>query len=126
MATKGVHHISFAVSDLEQSRRFYEGVLGLEPIERPDLGIAGIWSGAGSAELHLIVKPEGFDGGHGPDKLTPLANHTAFAIDDYGETLEAVNGLGLEVVATSPQMGQMWIQDPDGNVIELIAPRAPA
>ena len=123
MITQGVHHVSFAVSDLDASRGFYEGVLGLEPIERPDLGLPGVWYRAGALEVHLIAKPEGFDGGHGPEKLTPLANHTAFAVDDYAACLEAVHGLGLEVVATSPEMGQMWIRDPDGNVIELIAPR---
>lgn len=125
MITQGVHHVSFAVSDLDASRRFYEGVLGLEPIERPDLGLPGVWYRAGALEVHLIAKPEGFDGGHGPEKLTPLANHCAFAIVDYASSLEAVNELGLEVVATSPAMGQMWIRDPDGNVIELIAPRPP-
>ena len=29
---------------------------------------------------------------------------------------------GLEVLETSPTVGQMWVQDPDGNIIELIAP----
>ena len=48
------------------------------------------------------------------------------AIEDYGATLEALRGHGLEVLETGPERGQLWVADPDGNVIELIAPPAPA
>ena len=124
MLAKHVHHISFAVSNLERSRAFYEGILGLEPIERPDFGLPGIWYAAGQSEVHLIQAPEGVDTGHPPGKLSPIANHQAFAVEDYAGTLEVLRGHGLEVLETSPDMGQMWIADPDGYVIELIAPRA--
>ena len=123
MIARSVHHISFAVRDLEASRRFYEGVLGLETIARPDLGIAGVWYGAGEAEVHLIELPDGVDAGRGPEKLSPLANHQAFAIDDYEKTLGFLKERGLEVLSTSPENGQMWIADPDGHVIELIDPK---
>ena len=110
------------MSSLERSRAFYEGVLGLETIDRPDLGLAGAWYRAGEAEVHLIEKPEGVDAGSPPDRLSPIANHQAFAIDDYEAALEALRGHGLEVIETGPERGQMWVADPDGNVIELIAP----
>ncbi len=35
MIARGVHHVSFAVSDLEKSRRFYEDVRELELIVSP-------------------------------------------------------------------------------------------
>ena len=41
MIARGVHHVSFAVSDLAKSRRFYEDVLELEPIPRPEMGSRG-------------------------------------------------------------------------------------
>ena len=124
MIARRVDHISFAVSDLERSRRFYEGVLGLEPVPRPDLGLPGVWYGAGNGQVHLIQAPEGADVGRGPEKLTPLANHSAFAVADYAATLELLKSRGLEVFETSPEVGQMWVRDPDGNVIELIAENA--
>ena len=40
MSTR-LQHVGLIVSDLERSRRFYEGVLGLRQIPRPDFGIAG-------------------------------------------------------------------------------------
>ena len=125
MIGTGVHHLSFTVADLERARDFYQGILGLETIPRPNLGIAGEWYGAGNAEIHLIELPEGAShAGTPPEKLTPLANHNAFAIDDYRETLAYLESKGVEVLPTSPERGQMWIRDPDGNVFELIAPPA--
>jgi len=122
MIAQHVHHISFAVQELERSRAFYEEVLGLEPIERPDMGLPGAWYRAGSSEVHLIQRPDGVDAGQPPSKLSPIANHQAFAIEDYRAAAERLRGHGLEVIETGPERGQMWVADPDGNVIELIAP----
>ncbi len=123
MIVGSVDHISFSVTDLERSKRFYEDVLGLRAIPRPDLGLPGVWYGAGNCEVHLIQRPEGVEVGEAPAKLTPLANHQAFAIDDYEKTLAFLEEQGLEVLSTSPENGQMWIADPDGHVIELIDPK---
>jgi catechol 2,3-dioxygenase-like lactoylglutathione lyase family enzyme len=114
MIARGIHHVSFAVSDLERSRRFYEDVLELE------MGLAGVWYRAGDCEVHLIATPAGADVGATPSRLTPLANHSAFAIDDYAKTLDRLKARGAEVLETDARRGQMWVRDPDGNVLELI------
>jgi catechol 2,3-dioxygenase-like lactoylglutathione lyase family enzyme len=121
MLTQGLHHVSFCVRDLERAQAFYEGVLGLALIERPDLGLPGVWYTAGNAEVHLIQTPEGVDTGRAAPALTPLANHNAFAIDDYEKTLEHFKRHQIEVFETSRENGQMWVRDPDGNVLEFIA-----
>jgi glyoxylase I family protein len=116
------HHMSFPVSELDRSRRFYEGVLGLESIPRPDLGaLRGIWYAAGDCEVHLIETPSGADVGDTPPSLNPLARHAAFAVADYAETLAQLRSHDLEVVE-SRAAGQMWVCDPDGHIIELIVP----
>jgi glyoxylase I family protein len=120
-----VHHVSFAIRDLARSRAFYEGVLGLAPIPRPELGVAGIWYGAGACEVHLIVTPAGAEVGAAPARITPIANHSAFAIADYAAALAFLKARGVEVLETSAERGQMWVRDPDGNVIELIVPPQP-
>jgi len=126
MLARGVHHVSFAVSDLERSRQFYEGVLELEPIPRPELGIPGMWYRAGSSEVHLIATPPGANIGTPPERLTPLANHSAFAIDDYAATLSRLKARHVEVLETNADHGQLWVRDPDGNVLELIVSAARA
>jgi glyoxylase I family protein len=116
------HHMSFPVRDLERARTFYEEVLGLRSIPRPDLGaLAGAWYGAGPCEVHLIERPEGSDVGQPPASLTPLARHAAFAIDDYDAALAHLRAHGCAVLE-SRAAGQMWVRDPDGHVIELIVP----
>lgn len=116
-------HVSFAVRDLDRSLAFYRDVLGLALAPRPDLGFPGAWLQAGEAQVHLIQVPADFDAGAPPPALNPLAGHAAFGIDDYEATLAALHGRGLEVLALGAEAGQMWVRDPDGNIIELIAGR---
>jgi catechol 2,3-dioxygenase-like lactoylglutathione lyase family enzyme len=117
------HHVSFSVADLARSRHFYGALLGLAEIPRPPLGIAGAWYAAGDGEIHLIERPPGAPVGQPPPRVTPLANHTALQVDDYDAAVAALRGAGLEVVEAGRERGQLWVGDPDGNVIELIVPR---
>jgi glyoxylase I family protein len=118
------HHMSFPVSNLERSRQFFESVLGLRSIPRPDMGaLKGIWYAAGDCEVHLIEMPSAGDVAPAPAPATPnpLDRHSAFAVADYDETLAHVRSHDLEVVE-SRRGGQMWVCDPDGHTIELIVP----
>jgi catechol 2,3-dioxygenase-like lactoylglutathione lyase family enzyme len=117
------HHVSFSVADLAASKQFYGDVLGLAEIPRPAVGIGGVWYRTGVTELHLSVKPDGVDAGTPPLKLTPVADHAAFQIDGYDAAVAHLRGAGLEVLETTRALGQLWVRDPDGHVIELIVPR---
>ncbi len=112
--------------DLDRAKHFYGDVLGLVEIERPDFGFPGVWYSGGAAsgcEVHLIVPDDGFgDTGAPPSGLNPMAVHTAFAIDDYDEAVAHFASHGIEVFGLGRDSGQMWVKDPDGNVIELIVP----
>jgi catechol 2,3-dioxygenase-like lactoylglutathione lyase family enzyme len=124
-----LHHASFPVRDLDKSKHFYGEVLGLEEIDRPDFGFAGAWYSAGrgsGCEVHLIVPDDGFgDIGAAPSGLNPMAVHTAFAIDDYDRAVERFASHDVEVLGFGRDAGQMWVKDPDGNMIELIVPPDP-
>jgi catechol 2,3-dioxygenase-like lactoylglutathione lyase family enzyme len=121
---RGAHHVSIVVADVERSRAFYGGVLGLPEIDRPEMGLGGAWFQAGPVQLHLIVPPPGIDVGARPEKLSPIAPHLAFAIERYEATRDGLQAAGLEVLELGAAVGQMWVADPDGNIVELIAPRA--
>jgi catechol 2,3-dioxygenase-like lactoylglutathione lyase family enzyme len=115
-----LHHVSFPVGDLDRSMDFYGRVLGLKPIDRPSFPFPGAWYQAGQCEVHLIVAYEGSDIGRAPRSLNPLAAHVAFAIDDYERMRERLESEGVAVLAAGASVGQMWVQDPDGNTLELI------
>ena len=123
MIARRVDHVSFAVRDLARSLEFYRGVLGLELAPRPDLGIPGAWLQAGDAQVHLIEVPGDFDAGTPPAALNPAAGHAAFGIDDYETALAKLRSHDLDVLALGATSGQMWVRDPDGNIIELTAVR---
>ena len=119
MLARRVSHVSFAVRDLERSLRFYRDLLGLTPIERPNFPFPGAWLASGDFQVHLIVVPERMPVGTPPPKLTPLANHFAFVVPTFKETAAALRAQGFEPMEAE-SMGQMWVSDPDGNVIEFI------
>lgn len=116
----GMNHVSFPVHDLERSVRFYRDVLGLAPLPRPNLPFPGEWLGANGIQVHLIVPPEGAPLGAPPPSLNPLAGHVAFSIDDYDAVVAALHGAGIETLEAGPEVGQLWVRDPDGHLIELI------
>jgi catechol 2,3-dioxygenase-like lactoylglutathione lyase family enzyme len=119
---KRAHHASIVVRDLAAARRFYGELLGLPEIDRPDFGFPGAWYQAGDIQLHLIVPPPGVDVGAPPPALSPIAAHLAFEIDDYDAVRAALERAGLPVLGLGPELGQLFVRDPDGNGVELIRP----
>src|SRR5215471_1884769 len=102
---RSVNHISFPVRDLSGALAFCRDLLGLEVVPRPDFGVDGAWLSAGNAQIHLIVTPAGMTVDQPPPSLNPAASHLAFAVDDYGATLERVQDAGLEVLTPGAELG---------------------
>jgi glyoxylase I family protein len=115
LGIRRLDHASVRISDLARSRAFYEDILGLETTPRPDLGMPGAWYEVGGAQLHLIQQQKMFD------DIDPTDPHIAFAV----ESVEAVKGMlearGIRYLHFGGP--QLWIRDPDGNVVELCQPR---
>jgi catechol 2,3-dioxygenase-like lactoylglutathione lyase family enzyme len=111
MTPTTLHHSSIRVSDLARSIEFYEGLLGLRPIPRPDFGFPGRWYGIGGGQLHLI------QGEVPPTPLDPSGPHFAIAVADLGAARRELAAAGIATL--DPGSSQLWIQDPDGNIIEL-------
>ncbi|MEM7142569.1 MAG: VOC family protein [Actinomycetota bacterium] len=110
--TRGVHHVSINVDDVSTCRDFYVDTLGFDQIDRPDLGIGGVWLQMGPQELHLVELPlvEGF----GP--------HFAIQVDDIEQARSVLIERGVAVSEASPIDGvclQAFFHDPAGNQIEL-------
>ena len=109
-----LHHTSIRVDDLQRARDFYERLLGLSAVERPELGIPGRWYGLGAGQLHLIECGE-----TGPG-IDPRGPHFAIEVADLDAARRELAAAGLEVL--DPGGRQLWVRDPDGYTIELTGP----
>ena len=117
-----VHHVSVCVSDLGRARQFYGAVLALRELPRPDLGFPGAWYAVGDAqELHLIVHPPSKTM-RGTPEIDGRDGHFAFRVQNYDEMLARLREHGIAVIE-SPRnrtpWAQIYVTDPDGNVIEF-------
>ncbi len=105
-----LHHASVRVSDFETSRAFYEGLLNLAQLPRPDFGFAGAWYELGDCQLHLIESPPS------DRRIDPRNPHFAVEVEDYDATKTELGRRGIEFLEFGPQL---WILDPDGNTVEI-------
>ena len=119
-------HAAFRIADVDKSRQFYEKVIGLKAIPRPDFAFKGMWYGIGGGQLHLIVSKKH----DGPD---PTGPHIAIEVDDLDATKESLKKMGVPFLDGDKmtmlgdlseedrrRLGrQIWVLDPDGNTVEL-------
>jgi lactoylglutathione lyase len=110
-------HVAIHVSDLEASRKFYGEVLKLEPLPRPAFSFPGAWFRLGAQqELHLIG-----------ERTLPVAshrqgNHFALMTDDihaWEKHFKQINFVYQPLKQRPDGARQIFLEDPDGHVIEL-------
>jgi glyoxylase I family protein len=114
-------HASLLVADLAQSRRFYEDVLGLKPSPaRPEMSFAGIWYDIGVAQIHLICLPN-------PDPVSQRPahggrdRHTALGVRNFDALKSRLDTAGLTYTLSQSGRRALFVRDPDGNALELVA-----
>jgi catechol 2,3-dioxygenase len=123
MEVKELGHIVLYVRDLERSRRFYGEVLGWKEVAR--LGRQGAMFSSGRTHHELLL----LEVGPGATPIPPAPRvgmyHFGLKIGETDEELrEALDRLleaGVKVVGTADHnvTHSLYIEDPDGNEIEL-------
>jgi len=111
MRVRALNHASVRIADLGRSRAFYEELLGLRTAPRPDLGLPGAWYDLGGSQLHLI---EGASSGF---EIDPTGPHFALEVESLDAVRRELQVRGVPCL--DPGGSQLWVRDPDGNVIEL-------
>jgi catechol 2,3-dioxygenase-like lactoylglutathione lyase family enzyme len=124
MARTGLNHVSVVANDLEASVAFYQDVFDMEPIPTPNFTFDGQWlEMACGNQLHL------FD----LETPAPQYHHFGVVVDDPLEVYEKARDRDAVTDFSddeeSPRMYelpdgslQMYVEDPDDNVIEVNAP----
>ncbi|MCS5629169.1 MAG: VOC family protein [Planctomycetota bacterium] len=128
LRVRGIDHVLVVSSDLDKTREFYLGLLGMDELPRPDFSFPGLWFQAGDTQVHVTLA--GDDAGAcGPGEFTgrypAQGHHIAFQIDDAAAAAEHVRSLDIPIVA-GPYLRpdgplQFYIRDPDGYLIELFS-----
>jgi catechol 2,3-dioxygenase-like lactoylglutathione lyase family enzyme len=116
-----LHHVSFAIRDLETSKRFFGEVLGLPEIERPGFNFPGAWYALGDRQLHLIQQSEA---GRESGARISRADHMALEVADVQAVKQRLTEKGVEFGEGTNQklgMDQIFCRDPDGHVIEFVS-----
>ncbi len=117
----GLLHATFLVEDLERSRTFYEGVLGLviDP-GRPDLGYPGIWYEVGTGQqLHLMRLPNPEAGLQRPAH-GQRDRHIALAATDLAGLQRRLEATQIAFTPSRSGRAAIFCRDPDGNALEFI------
>jgi glyoxylase I family protein len=109
-------HTAILVSDLASAEQFYSNILGLSKINRT-LNYPGVWYELGELQLHLIEDKtwvpqlQAAKWGRNP--------HLALAVDDLETAKATLTAHGCELQLSASGRAALFVQDPDGNVIEL-------
>ena len=123
-------HVSITVTDVEKAREFYTGVLGFREIPRPAFDFPGIWySLGGDLQLHIILNDELVRPAVEREKITARYPHFALWSDDCDATARTIAELGLpcrDVISGPTGLRQVFVKDPDGNMVEFIGPSSKA
>jgi catechol 2,3-dioxygenase-like lactoylglutathione lyase family enzyme len=118
---KGFHHVSLSVTDLEAAKNFYNNILCLKEIPRPNFDFPGAWYELGSHQLHLIVEPSSQT--IRPNKsLSSREGHFALRVENYHDTLNWLKKNSVEILEkpnSKSGFAQIFCADPDGNLVEL-------
>ena len=104
-----IEHIGIAVSDLEESVRHYEEVMGLkcygiEEVEDQKVRTAFFRVGDTKIELLESTDPEGPIGKF-IDKKGPGIHHIAFAVESVEKALQHAGEKGVKLIDQQPRKG---------------------
>jgi catechol 2,3-dioxygenase-like lactoylglutathione lyase family enzyme len=106
-------HVQLAMPADEEdaAQAFYEGILGLTRVPKPPPLAArgGCWFETGSVKVHL-----GVEDGFRPARKA----HPALAVRRLSELIVALERAGFPV-RVGDEPGQVYVDDPFGNRIEL-------
>ncbi|KOO05989.1 VOC family protein [Vibrio hepatarius] len=128
IVVQSIDHVVLRTTDLSAMLHFYQRVLGC-PIERtlPDLGLTQLRAGESIIDLVVVDSELGQLGGKAPQQDGRNLDHFCLQIAafDEQELVDYLNQYDIEVTEFAERYGAQgfgrsaYIEDPEGNVVEL-------
>ena len=113
---EGMNHFNVLTNNVEATRRFYVGVLGLEEGYRPPFKFDGLWLYAGGRPiLHVSAA-------HLPTDRAGVIDHIAFTSKDLKGTVARLEASGIKYTLNQQvgtKLWQVFCHDPMGAKVEL-------
>jgi len=115
IAAHRIDHVAIDISDVERSKAFYGGLLGLKEIPRPvSFTFGGAWYQIGPDVLHLVSRPE---------NIPEAPHHFCLVVADVHGWAKIVETAGFIVQWDTrykiPGIDRFFTRDPDGNRVEF-------
>ncbi len=134
MEVRSVHHVAFAVDDLETAVETYARLFGAEVELRgrlDDQGVEAVYLRIGGDRLELLgALAEDTPVGRFLAKRGPGMHHVAFEVTDVATAIEDLSARGAMLVDEEPRAGlagqEVAFVHPDslnGVLAEVLAPR---
>ncbi|MEO6013108.1 MAG: VOC family protein [Devosia sp.] len=121
----GIGHVAIKVKDLDRSLDYYINKLGFPEMLRLKKDDGSVWLVylRITDTQYLEVFP-GADGDRAPGWDTNGLNHVCITVDDIDKVLAQIAAAGLSLLLPLKTAidgnRQAWLEDPDGNRIELM------
>ena len=120
----GLRHLALRVTDMQKSRDFYQGLLGMKTVWEPDLENVYLSSGQDNLALHQIPNAELSNYHPGVDQFL---DHLGFLVEEP-DLVEAIfnkmKNAGVRIVKPVKQHRDgsvsFYMADPDGNVVQIL------
>ena len=131
IAIRGIDHVVLRIRDLDASLRFYCEALGCTVERRIDaLGLIQLRAGTSLIDLVPLDSPLGKNGGAPPGAEARNMDHFALQLEAFDEDAIRAHlaAHGLSAGESEDRYGaegtglSIYLNDPDGNVIELKGP----
>ena len=109
-----IDHIQINISDLQRAKNFYENVLQMKEVARPEsFDFVGAWYRIGEVDLHLVVREK-----------EPLSQrHFCLWVENVKGVAEFLQSQGLAVrwdlKYKITGVDRFFVFDPDENRIEI-------
>ena len=116
-----VSHISLVVKDLKLAQAFYDGFLGLAPLDSLDPQVEGANYRCGDLVIHLLVAEE---------HPRPSRRHVAFEVSSFDRVLGMLDAQRVHIAGGPGEQEHngcrfVYCHDPDGNLVEITTPATP-